>query len=154
MLLFHKMIVNGFDYFSKGLVHGNLNPNAVLLVYSIPQRVKISEFGLTNLTDSGPATDSVKSDGTLQGSSNKKNLDEYAQQYQEFLKLSHPKYWRRRDPSGGVHKDGIPAATVHGDVFTAGCLFFYLLTGGSHPFGSPDKILTNISKSNPVNLNS
>ncbi len=44
--------------------------------------------------------------------------------------------------------------TVHGDVFAAGCLFFYFLTRGSHPFGDTGTILANISANNPINLNS
>ncbi len=48
--------------------------------------------------------------------------------------------------------------TVHGDVFAAGCLFFYFLptptTRGLHPFGDARTVLGNISAKNPVNLNS
>ena len=48
-------------------------------------------------------------------------------------------------------------ATVHGDVFAAGCLFFYYITRGLHPFEDPDdrvSILINIKKKNAASLNS
>ena len=48
-------------------------------------------------------------------------------------------------------------ATVHGDVFAAGCLFFYYITRGLHPFEDPDgleSILINIKNKNAANFNS
>ena len=47
-------------------------------------------------------------------------------------------------------------ATVHGDVFAAGCLFFYYITRGLHPFEDADaeSILINIKKRNVAGLNS
>ena len=48
-------------------------------------------------------------------------------------------------------------ATVHGDVFAAGCLFFYFLTRGLHPFEDADtqgSILNNISNKIVASLNS
>jgi hypothetical protein len=47
-----------------------------------------------------------------------------------------------------------PIATVYGDVFAAGCLFFYFLKRGLHPFGDMESILKNIEEKNPVNLQS
>ncbi|KZS12225.1 Uncharacterized protein APZ42_022291 [Daphnia magna] len=144
-------MASGINYIhSKGLAHGNLNPNTVLLAYSIPRRVKISEFGLTNSIDFSSATDSVESDDIADEPSHKNKWDP---QYKKFLEvLSHPKYWKRRSTSAASHDGSIPVATVHGDVFAAGCLFFYFLTRGSHPFGSPKQILANISESRPINL--
>ena len=48
-------------------------------------------------------------------------------------------------------------ATVHGDVFAAGCLFFYFLTRGLHPFedlNTQGSILNNISNKIVASLNS
>ena len=48
-------------------------------------------------------------------------------------------------------------ATVHGDVFAAGCLFFYYVTRGLHPFEDADgrgSILNNIKNKNAASLNS
>jgi hypothetical protein len=43
--------------------------------------------------------------------------------------------------------------TPNQDVFSAGCLCFYFLNRGVHPFGyDAPSILENIKKRNPVNL--
>ena len=47
--------------------------------------------------------------------------------------------------------------TVHGDVFAAGCLFFYYITRGLHPFDNVDgrgSIVNNIKNKNAANFNS
>jgi serine/threonine protein kinase len=45
--------------------------------------------------------------------------------------------------------------TIKSDVFSAGCVFFYLLTEGQHPFGDTDvDTPTNILNDNPVNFHS
>jgi hypothetical protein len=49
--------------------------------------------------------------------------------------------------------------TVHGDEFAAGCILFYFLTRGSHPFGrsmsaKASSTLENVAKMDPVNLKS
>lgn len=40
------------------------------------------------------------------------------------------------------------------DIFTAGCVFFYSLSGGLHPFGEKWSIEKNILKGKPVHLSS
>lgn len=40
--------------------------------------------------------------------------------------------------------------TVATDVFSAGCLFFYFLSKGIHPFGWPHNIVNNILRDNPI----
>ncbi len=77
---------------------------------------------------------------------------------------SHPGIWMLAgswseftDQDGNVLIQVNP--TVHGDVFAAGCLFFYFLPTptkrGLHPFGdAAETILDNIlRKKNPINLN-
>ena len=62
--------------------------------------------------------------------------------------------------SASKDKDGndvitLSDATVHGDVFAAGCLFFYYITRGLHPFEDPDgrgSILINIKNKNAASL--
>jgi hypothetical protein len=46
------------------------------------------------------------------------------------------------------------ALTVYGDVFAAGCVFFYFLSRGLHPFGNLKDITENVAKYQPVNLKS
>ena len=47
-------------------------------------------------------------------------------------------------------------ATVHGDVFAVGCLFFYYITRGLHPFENADagSIVINIINNTIGSLNS
>jgi hypothetical protein len=72
--------------------------------------------------------------------------------------LLHPKYWMLPDvcsPNRQSRKKITFAFTVYGDVFAAGCLFFYYLSRGLHPFGNVNaSIPVNIAKNMPVNLNS
>jgi serine/threonine protein kinase len=46
----------------------------------------------------------------------------------------------------------LPHGTIKSDTFAAGCVFFYFLTRGKHPFGNSFEILNNISKNNPIEL--
>ena len=74
---------------------------------------------------------------------------------------SFPGFWLLAN-SWSASKDGndvitLIDATVHGDVFAAGCLFFYYITRGLHPFEDPDdrvSILINIKNKNAANFNS
>jgi hypothetical protein len=47
-----------------------------------------------------------------------------------------------------------PKPTTHGDEFSTGCILFYFLKIGLHPFGSQDKdsFLTNIKETDLMNL--
>lgn len=55
-----------------------------------------------------------------------------------------------RTKSGDLSQE-LLHGTNHSDTFSVGCVSFYFLTGGSHPFGKfPSQ---NILKNNPVELN-
>jgi len=41
-----------------------------------------------------------------------------------------------------------------GDIFAAGCVYFFYLTRGTHPFGTEETAPLNISKGQQVNLES
>ncbi|EFX60628.1 hypothetical protein DAPPUDRAFT_276467 [Daphnia pulex] len=88
--------------------------------------------------------------------------------------LSHSKFWKRPEIIGSltrsvsssgssrsvestvpINKDisySIPGATAEGDTFAAGCLFFYFIKRGLHPFGDAHSILNNIQEWKPVNV--
>ncbi len=46
-----------------------------------------------------------------------------------------------------------PRGSIQSDTFAAGCVFFYFLTRGKHPFGKSFQILMNIVGNNPTELN-
>ena len=65
--------------------------------------------------------------------------------------------WSTSKDNDGNDVITLTDATVHGDVFAAGCLFFYYITRGLHPFEDPDgrgSILINIKNKNAASLNS
>ena len=43
-------------------------------------------------------------------------------------------------------------ATVQSDIFSTGCVFFYFITRGIHPFGEGVRIMANILSDSPVNI--
>jgi serine/threonine protein kinase len=136
-------IANGIDFLHrKGLAHGQLNPNTILIAQSNPVRMKVSEFGLNRCIRSQTRNFQTRYDET-----------------------SHPTCWMLPGSwSTTTEENGneiiTPKPTIHGDEFAAGCVFFYFLTKGSHPFGSLNTnatILENIKshhiiKTDPVNL--
>lgn len=49
----------------------------------------------------------------------------------------------------------LESCTTASDLFSAGCIYGYLLTGGEHLFGSSySEIKDNIKLQNPININS
>jgi serine/threonine protein kinase len=89
--------------------------------------IKLSEFGLSKFGD---------------------QCDEELGKQQE---LCQRKYWRL-DGTTDINQQ---TPTPNQDIFSAGCLFFYFLKRGMHPFGDDStSILENIKKRNPVNFKS
>lgn len=180
-------IANGIDFLHrKGLAHGQLNPNTILIAQSNPAQIKVSEFGLSrrirSQTDENRVSEpnsrpkgiqeETSHHGLVQQSTSKDTQDT------EFLPastksrskddsheelISHPACWMLPGSwSSDADEDGreiiSSSPTVHGDEFAAGCILFYFLTRGSHPFGrssaKASSILENVAKMDPVNLKS
>jgi len=129
-------LAEGLAYIhSKGLVHRDIKPANVLISISNTEPavaiLKWADFGLTKETDEC---------GTYEMSGQRGTLYWMAP---EILA-----YFNRKGPSGPNN------FTYLTDVFSAGCLFFSVVTCGTHPFG--DSILTdvppNILSNNPVNF--
>jgi serine/threonine-protein kinase/endoribonuclease IRE1 len=109
--------------------HANLTPRTILIASSQPVRmmIKLSEFGLSKLSD---------------------QCDEELGEKQEDL--CQRKYWRL---DGTTTNSNEQTPTPNQDTFAAGCLCFYFLKRGVHPFGDDSSsILEKIKKRNPVNL--
>ncbi len=117
--------------------HGNLTPRTILIASSQPVRmmIKLSEFGLRKF---GSQFDEFELREELE-----------SELREELFKR---KYWRLLD---GTTDNNQQTPTLHQDIFAAGCVCFYFLTRGVHPFGDDSSsILENIQKRNPVNLES
>jgi serine/threonine protein kinase len=132
-------IAEGLLYLhKKQCPHGNLTPRTILIASAQPVRmmIKLSEFGLSKF-----------------GDQHDKELGKKHERDEEFGKeqedLCKKKYWIL----DGTTTDTNTTRTPNQDIFAAGCICFYFLKLGVHPFGDDESsILENIKKRNPVNL--
>ncbi|XP_057372755.1 uncharacterized protein LOC130693600 isoform X2 [Daphnia carinata] len=127
-------ITSGIYYLhGKEIIHGDLNPlNVVITAQSRPVRMKISDFRLNKFSYS-------------------KNLSERKEKISWEMELCKRKYWTLSEKTDSL--EGIEDATE--DAIAAGCILFYYLTRGEHPFGDDFKsILKNLKETNPINLES
>lgn len=126
-------LAEGLAYIhSKGLVHRDIKPANVLISTTNPATLKWADFGLTKGTDE---------DGFYAMSGQRGTLYWMAP---EILN-----YFNQRGPSEPINQ-----FTTLTDVFSAGCLFFSIVTCGIHPFGLKlnTDITANIESNNPVNF--
>jgi serine/threonine protein kinase len=127
-------MARGLDYIhSKNLVHRDIKPENVLFIQSTdPDSLvifKISDFGLSRTTsERGTYPISIVA-GT--------------QNYMapELLKL-----FESREKNEGPAAETLLRGSRAADVFGMGCVFFFYLTNGDHPFGKDFYIKYNILK--------
>jgi serine/threonine protein kinase len=125
-------IANGLHYIhSRNLVHRDVKPDNILISMTTPVQLKLSDFGLVK---------KISHQGTFTQSGLKGTLKWMAP---EILKLM-------ENMDNNVIE--LPHGTIQSDTFAAGCVFFYFLTRGKHPFGNSFEIMMNISKNNPTEL--
>jgi serine/threonine-protein kinase/endoribonuclease IRE1 len=127
-------LATGLEYIHKqGLIHRDLKPENVLICTSnlYLTRMKWADFGLSK---------QVNERGTYSMSEIKGTEKWLAP---EILKLLDDK----RDE---ITQRG----TIQSDVFAEGLVFGHYLSNGLHPFGSRDKIYSNILKNKLINLDS
>ncbi|KAK4004511.1 hypothetical protein OUZ56_006245 [Daphnia magna] len=120
-------IANGLHYIhSRNLVHRDIKPDNILISMTSPVQMKVSDLSFVKKTHLDIFSQS-EIRGTLQWMA------------PERLKvLSDPENMPAELPDG----------TIKSDTFSSGCLFFYFLTRGTHPFGKnkftvPANILLN-----------
>jgi serine/threonine protein kinase len=129
-------IANGLRYIhSRNLVHRDVKPDNILISMTTPVQMKLSDFGLVK---------KISPQGTYTQSGLKGTLIWMAPEILELL---------NRSPDSTPSKE-IPHGSIQCDTFASGCVFFYFLTRGKHPFGSNSlKIPGNIVDNNPIELN-
>lgn len=121
-----QQIIEGLHYIhSKNLVHRDIKPENILVSKSAPATIKLSDFGFSKQTSSS---------GMYSISAIKGTLDWMAPE----LKLN----------NATEMKTGSSSI----DIFSTGCVIFFYVTRGTHPFGEADTVTSNIVQNNPVNI--
>jgi serine/threonine protein kinase len=131
-------IANGLHYIhSRNLVHRDVKPDNILISMTTPVKMKLSDFGFVK---------KISPRGTFTQSGLKGTEKWMAP---EILKL----LIKMEESSLDSTSEELPHGTIQSDTFAAGCVFFYFLTRGTHPFGKSYQIMTNILNDNPIELN-
>ena len=119
---------DGLHYIhSKKIIHRDIKPENILISKTTLIKMKWADFGLSKPTNSHGSFSMSGFRGT------------YGWIAPEILHLS------PGPPKG--------RGTKQSDIFSAGCVFFFFLTRGTHPFGNQanDEININIRDNNMVN---
>jgi len=130
------LLAEGLAYIhSKGFVHRDIKPANVLISISSTEpaaaTLKWADFGLTKETDECGTYEMSGQRGTL--------------------------YWMAPEILAYSNRKGSSEPnkfTPLTDVFSAGCLFFTIVTGGLHPFGNNiyTDVPSNIETNNAINF--
>ncbi|XP_046460725.1 uncharacterized protein LOC124207369 isoform X2 [Daphnia pulex] len=121
-----QQIIEGLHYIhSKNLVHRDVKPENILVSKSEPATIKLSDFGFSKQTSSS---------GMYSISAIKGTLDWMAPE------------WKLNNATE------IKTGSSSIDIFSTGCVIFYYVTRGTHPFGEADTVTSNIVQNNPVNI--
>ncbi|XP_046460919.1 uncharacterized protein LOC124207482 isoform X1 [Daphnia pulex] len=130
-------IANGLHYIhSRNLVHRDVKPDNILISITTPVQMKLSDFGYVKKTSHR---------GTFTQSGLKGTEKWMAPEILELV--------IKMEESSDSTSEELPHGTIQSDTFAAGCVFFYFLTRGKHPFGNSYKIPGNIVDNNPIELN-
>jgi serine/threonine-protein kinase/endoribonuclease IRE1 len=107
-------LANGLGYLhSLNILHGDIKPENILISSTTPVHMKWTGFGFTHLIQ--PRNDS------------------YSLTPSNITRMGSRKWW---PPELHKEEDNL---SKEGETFSAGCVFLYFLSGGNHPFASPEQ---------------
>jgi hypothetical protein len=112
--------------------------------------IKLSEFELSKFGDQYDDSQAESNDQDGNSFHRTAKKLKYTEELGKQLDLCKKKYWIL---DGTTTESNQQTTTPNQDIFAAGCICFYFLKRGVHPFGDDSSsILENIKKRNPVNL--
>jgi serine/threonine protein kinase len=126
-------IANGLHFIhSQNLVHRDVKPDNILISMTTPVKIKLSDFGYVK---------KISPQGTFTQSGLKGTEKWMAPEILDLVE----------NMDDNIIE--LPRGTIQSDTFAAGCVFFFFLTRGKHPFGKSSQIMMNILNNNPIELN-
>jgi serine/threonine protein kinase len=119
-------LANGLGYLhSLNIVHGDIKPENILISSTKPVQMKWTGFGFSQ-----------------------PNRDSYSLT-PSVTRMGSRKWW---SPEMYRNEDEV---TEIGETFSIGCVFLYFLSGGHHPFATPDlgefEIAVNVTEGRIIN---
>ncbi|KAK4004085.1 hypothetical protein OUZ56_005828 [Daphnia magna] len=122
-------IANGLHYIhSRGLVHRDIKPENILISMKTPVQMKVFDLSFVKKT-----REDIFSQSKIRGT----------------LPWMAPERLKVLNDTENMPVNLLDG-TIKSDTFSSGCVFFYFLTRGKHPFGNKDPSKDNILKRYPI----
>ncbi len=122
-------LANGLEYIhSMGILYRGVTPVNILISLTKPVQMKYCDFGISK---------SVNENGSCSLSG-----------------LKGTEVWMSPEQIRMIESNEMNdvRGSVKSDIFSAGCVFIYFLSRGSHPFGTGFNIIVNIMNGHPANV--
>lgn len=143
-------ISRGIQHVHKHLlVHRDIKPENILIADDDGfVRVKVGDFGLSKPVSIGGSYEMSGIKGTEEWMA--PEMLEFLHRFQEACLMPTPEKLKELETL--LYEQH---ASIKSDVFSVGCVFFYVISKGGHPFGFGGVLTSlNVTKDNPVLLKS